>query len=154
MSNSFIWPISGAATPGQCKPGSDGNEEVLNIPQSSSITGSSPSDCLVSYPGHSLQGVLPLCRDAVGVFCNPSQLDQINRSVYKKKPNWLYRFQNWQVVALWHINSCGLLLWPRKGSLMKTQTRILDNRLYYTRKIELHRKGKKSRTVRILICLW
>ena len=36
------------------------------------------------------------------------------------------------------------------------QTRILDNRLYYTRKIELHRKGKKSRTVRItpiLICL-
>ena len=41
------------------------------------------------------------------------------------------------------------LLWPRKGSLMKRQTRILDNRLYYTRKIELHRKGKKSRTVRI-----
>ena len=38
---------------------------------------------------------------------------------------------------------------------MKTQTRILDSRLYYTRKIELHRKGKKSRTVRItptLIC--
>ena len=40
---------------------------------------------------------------------------------------------------------------------MKTQTRILDNRLYYTRKIELHRKGKKSRTGRItpiLICLY
>ena len=32
---------------------------------------------------------------------------------------------------------------------MKTQTRILNNRLYYTRKIELHRKGKKSRSVRI-----
>ena len=47
------------------------------------------------------------------------------------------------------------LLWPRKGSQMKTQTQILDNGLYYTRKIELHRKGKKSRTVRItpiLIC--
>ena len=42
-----------------------------------------------------------------------------------------------------------IMLWPRKGSLRKTQTRILDNRLYYTRKIELHRKGKKSRTVRI-----
>ena len=45
---------------------------------------------------------------------------------------------------------------PRKGSLMKTQTQLLDNKLYYTRKIELHRKGKKSRTVRItpiLICL-
>ena len=48
------------------------------------------------------------------------------------------------------------VLWPRKGSLMKAQTCILDNRLYYTRKIELHRKGKKSRTVwitPILICL-
>ena len=47
------------------------------------------------------------------------------------------------------------MLWPRKGSLMKRQTRMLDNRLYYTRKIELHRKGKKSRTVQIapiLIC--
>ena len=47
------------------------------------------------------------------------------------------------------------LLWHRKGSLMKTQTQILDKILYYTRRIELHRKGKKSRTVRItpiLIC--
>ena len=38
---------------------------------------------------------------------------------------------------------------------MNTQTWILDNKLYYTRKIELHRKGKKSRTVQItpiLIC--
>ena len=45
------------------------------------------------------------------------------------------------------------LLCPRKVSLMKTQTRILDNRLYYTRKIELHRKGKKSRTVQITLIL-
>ena len=40
---------------------------------------------------------------------------------------------------------------------MKTQTRILNNRLNYTRKIELHREGKKSCTVRItpiLVCLW
>ena len=42
--------------PGQSGPGSDGNKEVLSIPQSSSITGTSPSDCLVSYPGHSLGG--------------------------------------------------------------------------------------------------
>ena len=39
---------------GQSGPGSDGNEGVLHIPQSYSITGTSPSDCLVSYPGHSL----------------------------------------------------------------------------------------------------
>ena len=37
--------------------GSDSNEGVLCIPQSSSITGTSPSDCLVSYPGHLLRGV-------------------------------------------------------------------------------------------------
>ena len=30
------------------------NEKVLQIPESSSITGTTPSDCLVSYPGHSL----------------------------------------------------------------------------------------------------
>ena len=51
------------------------------------------------------------------------------------------------------ISRAGHILWPRKGSLMKTQTSILDYRLYYTRKIELHRKGKKSRTVRISLIL-
>ena len=34
----------------------DGNKGVLHTPQSSSIIGTSPSDCLVSYPGHSLGG--------------------------------------------------------------------------------------------------
>ena len=48
--------MSGATTPGQSGPGSNGNKGVLRIPQSSSITGTSPSDCLVSYPGHSLGG--------------------------------------------------------------------------------------------------
>ena len=32
----------------------DFNQEVLRIPQSSSTAGTSPSDCLVSFPGHSL----------------------------------------------------------------------------------------------------
>ena len=48
----YITP--GATTLGQSGPGSDGNEEVLHIPQSSSITGFSLSDCLVSYPRHLL----------------------------------------------------------------------------------------------------
>ena len=56
-----IWPIgrtlSGATIPGQSGPGSDGNEEVLRIPQSPSITGTSPSDCLVSYWGDSFLSV-------------------------------------------------------------------------------------------------
>ena len=55
---STVWPIyrtlSGATTPGLCGFKSDGNKGVLRILQSSSITGASPSDCLVSYPRHSL----------------------------------------------------------------------------------------------------
>ncbi len=46
--------LSDATTPGQGGRGSDCNEGVLRISQSSSITGASPSDRLVSYPGHSL----------------------------------------------------------------------------------------------------
>ena len=41
--------LSGANTPGQSGPGSNGNEGVLRIPQSSSTAGTSTSDCLVSY---------------------------------------------------------------------------------------------------------
>ena len=55
---SSIWPtdklLSSATTTGQSRPGSDGNKGVLRIPQSSYITGTSSSDCLVSYPGHML----------------------------------------------------------------------------------------------------
>ena len=50
---SSVWLIdrtlSGATTPGQSGLGSDSNEEVLCIPQSSSMTRTPPSDCLVSY---------------------------------------------------------------------------------------------------------
>ena len=76
MQFSSIYPIhsalSGATIPGQSEPGSHGNEEVLHILQSPSITGTSPSDCFVSYPGHSLGEVLPLCKGSVGLFYSPS----------------------------------------------------------------------------------
>ena len=45
----------GAPTLGQSGPGNDGNEGALRIPQSSNITGTSPLDCLMSYPGHNLE---------------------------------------------------------------------------------------------------
>ena len=71
MWNSFVWPIdrtlSGATNPGQSGHGSNGNEEVLHIPQSSSITGVSPSDCFVSYLGHSL-GVSYLSAEMQSVY--------------------------------------------------------------------------------------
>ena len=60
MQFSSIWPIdktlSGATTLDQSGLGAnEDTERVLHIPQSFSITGASPSDCLVSYPGHSLR---------------------------------------------------------------------------------------------------
>ena len=62
------------ATLGQSRPGIDGYERVIHIPQSSSITETSPSDCLVSYPGHSLRG---------------SYLSTAVQSVYSTAPaNW------------------------------------------------------------------
>ena len=51
--------LSGATTPAHSGPESDGNEGVLYIPQSSSITEASLSDCLVSYPGYSLEEFYP-----------------------------------------------------------------------------------------------
>ena len=41
---------------GKIGPGSDGNEGILRILQSSSFTETLPSDCLVLYPGHALGG--------------------------------------------------------------------------------------------------
>ena len=73
----LIHRLSCATTPGQSGPGSDGNKEVLRIPQSFSITGTLPSDCLVPYLGHSLRGFLLLCRFAVSVFNSPSRLGNV-----------------------------------------------------------------------------
>ena len=48
--------LTGSFTPGQSGPGNNGHEGVLSF-----RAGASPSDGLVSYAGHSLQKVLPLC---------------------------------------------------------------------------------------------
>ena len=45
--------LSNATTPSRSGPGSNSNKKVLHIPQSSSITGASSTDGLVSYPEHS-----------------------------------------------------------------------------------------------------
>ena len=62
----------GASTMGQRGPRSDGNEGVLRIPQSSCIL--EPHHIFLSYPRHSLEAVLPLCRGAVGLFYSASRL--------------------------------------------------------------------------------
>ena len=59
--------VTGATTPGLSGLGSDGDERVLCIPQSSSIIRTSLSDCLVSYPGH-LLGVSYLSAEVQSVY--------------------------------------------------------------------------------------
>ena len=103
MLNSSIRPIdrtlSGATTSSQSRLGSNGNEGVLHIPQSSGITGALPSDCLLTYTGHLLEG---------GSYSSTEI-----QTVYSTAPaNWVdtrmsltrYKFSNILVHAsLWHI---------------------------------------------------
>ena len=102
--------LSGITTPDQSGPESNGNEGVLRIPQSSSITGTSPSDCLVSYSGHSLEGrVLPLSSGAVGVFYDWVILlwmgviivkERIVHSALEQEPHNQIRFS---VILFWGV---------------------------------------------------
>ena len=63
MSNSSIriidrTPLTGTSSAGQSGPGSNSNEWVLHIPQSSKA-GTLPSDDFVSYSGYLLVGSYP-----------------------------------------------------------------------------------------------
>ena len=82
MQFSFTWPIdralSGATTPKQSRPGRDGNEGVLHICPSSSITGK--SDCLVSYPGWvGLGEVLPPRQRCSWCILQPQPTGQVDK---------------------------------------------------------------------------
>ena len=71
--------LSGATIPGQSGPGSNGNEGVLHIPQSSSITWNLTIRLFSVIPRTLVGegGFLPLCRGAIGVFYSPSRLGNI-----------------------------------------------------------------------------
>ena len=73
--------------PYQVLPGSDGNEEVVRIPQSSSITGTSSSDCLVSYPGHLVEGGSYLSAEVQAVYSTALA-------------NWATKILGWAIVFL------------------------------------------------------
>ena len=92
---SSIWPIdralSGATIPGQSGPENNGNEGVLLIAQSSSITGTSPSDCLMSYPGHSLVVVVVVVVGGLTPLQRSSQcILQPQLTGQYKRICWLY----------------------------------------------------------------
>ena len=94
MSNSSIWPIhrnlSVATTAGQNGPESDGIKGVLYISESSSITGVSPSEFLVSYPWDSLGGGSYHTAEMQSVYPPTSWLGSITiKSIEKcKKSKW------------------------------------------------------------------
>ena len=79
---------TGATTLGQI--GSDGNERVLRISQSSSVTGASPSDCLMSYPEHSLKSLTSLQR------CSQCILLLQLTGPLKRRKN--FKFKTWRHV--------------------------------------------------------
>ena len=86
--------LSGATTPGQSGPGIDVNEGVLRIPQSSRIAGMSPSECLVSYPGHSFGGSYPSAE---------------KQSVYSTAPaDWAMNYLNYRLRLRGTFISMGL----------------------------------------------
>ena len=81
--------LSGSTNLGYSELGSNGYEGVLRNPQIFNITGTSPSDCLVSYTGHLL-----------GVGSYPSAEMQ---SVYFTAP------ADWATIASWRIVAFSLV---------------------------------------------
>ena len=59
--------MTGTTKLGQSGHGSNGNEEVLHIPQSCR-TEASPSDSLLSYPGHLLEERFYPCAEMQSVY--------------------------------------------------------------------------------------
>ena len=105
---------------------------MLHIPQGPSITGTSPSDCLVLYPGHSSGGggVLPLYRGAVRVFYSHSQLGKYGFSnlletyiIYYRKDKLLWndlcKMSHWLFTAMSSDND---QFWLRINLLQMLQT--------------------------------
>ena len=102
-----IWPIDRTLIKcyHQSGPGSDGNEGILRIPQSSSITGTSLSNCLVSYPGHSLGG---------------SYTWTEKQSMYSTAPaDWAAGHSLWVVLPLRRCSQCILQPQPNGKATVK-----------------------------------
>ena len=126
-----IWLIdrslSGTTTPGHSRPESDGNNGALLIPKSSCLTGTSSSDCLVSYPGNLLAGVLPICREAINVLCDPSRLG--------KKFNELINLVDF-ISTPYFVGATNIYFWVILSSLI-WGTLVEANFIYLPDRLEL-----------------
>ena len=78
-----------ASIPEQILEGSNVNEGVLCIPQSSSITGISQSDCLMSYQWHSLEEG----------SCPSAEMQLVYYTVLAVKAKWDFVISSWTLLA-------------------------------------------------------
>ena len=136
----FIWTIkktlSGATTSDQCWPGSNGNKGILCILQSSSITRTSPSNCLMLYQDSH-------CRESY-----PSSEIQL---VYSTVPaNCFIHILGYGFIALtlaWWFESTpndpGDLGSIPDRVIPKTQKMVLDASLLNTQHYKVRIKGSK-----------
>ena len=92
------WTLFGATTPDQSGCMSDSNEEVLRIPLSSSISGNSPSDGLVSYPGLSLGDYYPFTEKRSVHSTGPADRPNSHKGPKTKQPT---------ICNFYHFSSLG-----------------------------------------------
>ena len=96
MSKSSIWPIdrilSGAKVPGHSGRGSNVNEEILHISQSSRAK-PSPSGYLVSYPGHLLVESYPSAEMQMVYSAAPA--NWAREKLEKLGSTWLAHWSSW-----------------------------------------------------------
>ena len=147
MSNSSIWPIErillSATTPDWSELGSDGNKVVLCILQNSSITGTSRSNCFLSYPGHSLGSLTPQQRCSWFI-----QLLQLTKRIILCKKIYLQlTIINTNNLHFGRMSSVFPNDLGEQGSIPgrvipKTQKMVLDAALFNTRHYKVWIKDK------------
>ena len=98
--------LSGATTPGQSGPGSNSNEGVLRIPQSPSISGTSPSDCLVSFAIYFVYATEEL--SFLGIFSSSRCLNDI------------YKRNSFNTMKKYIYSNRSTVLFTKKGKALKT----------------------------------
>ena len=123
---SSIWSIdrtlSGATTPGQSEPGCEGNKGVLRILESFSITGTLPSDCLTSYPGHSWWGSLTLLQRCIRCISQPQPTglqDTRCGSLTSAEIQTMYSTANWASLTGQGKNNQKYMRFKMNGKLVK-----------------------------------
>ena len=121
---SFGWfidrTLSDTTTPGKSRPGSDGNECVLRIPQSSNITANTLSDCLVSYLGHTLPGSYFYAKKQSVNFTAPADLASFIFHSWSSAPDLrtemvIYIHDGWSSLYTRENKTSYLLFLPTKG---------------------------------------